>query len=58
MARMQLAVPAPLDYPDELREFLGREISTTTVAQLRSHAGYPYFVKPVLDRGWRVRPIP
>jgi len=39
-------IPPPLDYPDELREFLGRDVRKTTLAEVRQRVS-PIFVKPV-----------
>lgn len=38
-------IPPPLDYPDELREFLGRDVRKTTLNEVRESTT-PIFVKP------------
>ncbi len=38
-------IPPPLDYPDELREFLGREVRQTVLGEVRKKTS-PIFVKP------------
>ena len=41
-------IPPLLDYPEELREFLGREIRQTTLEEVRQKVS-PIFVKPLVD---------
>ncbi len=38
-------IPPPLDYPDELREFLGRDVRQSTLGEVRRKVE-PIFVKP------------
>jgi hypothetical protein len=40
-------VPDPVDYPEELKEFLGRNIVRGTLEDLRRRPGCSMFVKPV-----------
>lgn len=39
--------PEPLDYPESLREFLGRRIWETTLGEARDSANWPLFIKPL-----------
>lgn len=41
--------PLLLDYPDELRSFLGRHIYETTFGEFRDIHGPPLFIKPSMD---------
>lgn len=54
-ALQQLGAPAlePLDYPDALRDFLGRRVWATTLGHIRAHIAQhpnqPVFIKPSRD---------
>jgi hypothetical protein len=39
--------PENVDYPDELKEFLGRDISISTLEEIRNHPGKEVFIKPI-----------
>ncbi len=49
LKKLGLPIPPPLDYPDELREFLGRDVTKTTLENVRHHHRHdnPIFVKPL-----------
>jgi len=38
--------PAPLDYPESLRPFLGRQVWETDLGRIRDQSSWPVFVKP------------
>jgi len=45
LKKLGKAIPPPLDYPEELREFLGRDVRKTTLGEVRQKVA-PIFVKP------------
>lgn len=47
LRRMGKRIPANVDYPPELKEFLGRDIVEGTLGDVRSRPGRPAFVKPI-----------
>lgn len=45
--------PPHVDYPDSLREFLGRRVWASTINGISNDSGsWPVFVKPVRDKGF------
>lgn len=49
LRRVGVAAPLPLNIPESLREFAGRRVWETTLAEVRTTAAFPVFVKPLLD---------
>lgn len=51
LRQLEVVEPEPLDYPESLRSFLGREVRQTTMSEVRSRYAYDpqpaWFVKPV-----------
>ncbi len=47
LRKMGKPIPENVDYPDELTEFLGRNIIIGTLDELRMHPGKPMFIKPL-----------
>jgi len=39
--------PENVDYPNELKEFLGRKIEISTLGEIRNHPGKNVFIKPI-----------
>lgn len=47
LKKLGLGVPDPVDYPEELHQFLGRKIWKSVLKDVTKHPGTEVFVKPV-----------
>jgi len=46
LRKLGIKKPEPLDYPDELKKYLGRKIKTSTIGYIRNNTPNGIFVKP------------
>src|SRR5947208_4106845 len=47
LAKLQIPIPESFDYPDDLQEFFGRRIYTSTISQISSNPElWNVFIKP------------
>ncbi len=49
---LELHEPEPVDYPQELRHFLGRDINRFSDIESVSPSLFPVFIKPVATKAW------
>lgn len=55
MVRTGIKLPEPLDYPEELKYLLGRDVEQTYIYELDKN--FPYFIKPVSHKVFTGFPV-